>query len=208
MTCCSIDIDRVCSIVCQRQYAVSFAFTEVAEKWLGPFAAIECVGKVAHELLLPASMTCIRPVSHVMLLRLYKDGECQASPPAAVLPDDTHQMLAHTESRHAKKHKHQREFFVSWKGMGHAHSGWRPDSEPTNAAEVVQDHLDTHGQWTTGQAGCWCRHANTVKPKSVCSSDLADADAAQGTSTDMDRRRKTLSQKAECQRWYSQDSCC
>ena len=70
---------------------------KLLNKWLGPFAAIECVGKVAHELMLPASMTCIRPVSHVMLLRLYKDGECQASPPAAVLPDDTHQMLAHTE---------------------------------------------------------------------------------------------------------------
>ena len=37
---------------------------------------------------------------------------------------------------------------------------------------------------------------------------FADADAAQGTSTDMGRRRKTLSQKAECQRWYSQDRRC
>ena len=26
--------------------------------------------------------------------------------------------------------------------MGHAHSGWHSGSEPTNAAEAVQDHLD------------------------------------------------------------------
>ncbi len=50
-----------------------------------------------------------------------------------------------------KKHQHQLEFFVSWKCMRHAHSGWRSDSELTDAAEVVQHQLDTHGQWTTGQ---------------------------------------------------------
>lgn len=49
---------------------------------------IECVGEVAYKLLLPASMSCIHPVSHVMLLQKYKDGERRASSPPAVLPDD------------------------------------------------------------------------------------------------------------------------
>ncbi len=37
-------------------------------KWPGPFEAIERVGEVARELL-SAAMSCIHPVSHVMLLR-------------------------------------------------------------------------------------------------------------------------------------------
>jgi len=61
---------------------------KLLNKWLGLLAVIECVGEVAHELLLPASMSCIHPVSHVMLLQKYKDRECRASPPPAVLPDD------------------------------------------------------------------------------------------------------------------------
>ena len=90
--------------------------------------------------------------------------------------------------------------------MGHAHSGWRPDSEPTNAAEVVQDHLDTHGPQDRRAAGVGMPIQSD--PSQSAQVIFADADAAQGTSTNMGRRRKTLSQKAECQRWYSQDSRC
>jgi len=74
------------------------------------------------------------------------------------------QVLAHRERSRGKKHKHQLDLFVSWKGMRHAHSEWLSESELTNAAEVVQDHLDALGQWATGQAGCWCAQASTVRP--------------------------------------------
>lgn len=80
--CCLLKASR-CLLCVQRT-----SLKEVAEQLIGPFAVIECVGEVAHELLLPASMGCIHHESHVMLLRMYKDGGRPASPPPAVLPDD------------------------------------------------------------------------------------------------------------------------
>ena len=35
------------------------------------------------------------------------------------------------------------EYFVSWKDMGPEHNKWLPDSELNNAAELVQEYLDS-----------------------------------------------------------------
>ena len=95
-------------------------------------------------------MSRIHPVFRVSLLRKYQDDGRQSSPPPAVLLDgeeecEIQQVLAHGERSRGKKHKHQLEFFVSWKGMGPDHSGWLSESELMNATEVVQDYLDSLG---------------------------------------------------------------
>ena len=52
-------------------------------------------------------------------------------------------MLSHRDRSRGKQKKRQLEYFVSWKGMGPEHSEWLRDSDLTNAAELVQDYLDT-----------------------------------------------------------------
>ena len=113
---------------------------------------VKRVGEVAYELSLqlPASMSRIHPVFRVSLLQKYQDDGRQSSPPPAVLLDgeeecEIQQVLAHGERSRGKKHKHQLEFFVSWKGMRPDHSGWLSESELMNATEVVQDYLDSLG---------------------------------------------------------------
>ena len=124
------------------------ATKKLLNKWLGPFEVVKRVGEVAYELSLPASMSRIHPVFHVSLLRKYKDGGCVSSPPPAVLLDgeeecEIQQVLSHRDRSRGKQKKRQLEYFVSWKGMGPEHSEWLRDSDLTNAAELVQDYLDT-----------------------------------------------------------------
>ena len=78
----------------------------------------------------------------------YKDDGRVSSQPPAVLLDgeeecEVQQVLAHRDRSRGKQNKRQLEYFVSWKGMGPEHSEWLRDSELTNAAELVQDYLDT-----------------------------------------------------------------
>lgn len=115
---------------------------------LGPFEVIKRVGEVAYELSLPASMSRIHPVFHVSLLRKYEDGGRVSSPPPAVLLDgeeecEIQQVLSHRDRSRGTRNKRQLEYFVSWKGMGPEHSEWLRDSDLTNAAELVQEYLDT-----------------------------------------------------------------
>ena len=49
-------------------------------------------------------------------------------------------MLAIRERTRGKKHKHQLEFFVSWKGMGPENNQWLSVSELMIAIAVVQDY--------------------------------------------------------------------
>jgi len=167
-------------------------------KWLGPFAVVKRVDEVACELALPASMSRIHPVFHVSLLQKYQDGGRQSSPPPAVLLDGEEeckiqQVLAHRERSRGKKHKHQLEFFVLWKGMRPEHSELLSESELMNASEVVQDYLDTLRPQDRpaarvgrpAQSGrrsdfCWCQ----------CSGDLH----CRG-------QKERSPQEAECQRW-------
>ena len=56
-------------------------------KQLGPFEITAKVGRLAYQLLLPASMSRVHPVFHVSLRRRPKDGGCSAAPPPAMLLD-------------------------------------------------------------------------------------------------------------------------
>ena len=121
------------------------ATKKLLNKWLGPFEVIKRVVEVAYELSLPASMSRIHPVSHVSLLRKYNRV---SSPPSAVLLDgeeecEIQQVLSHRDRSRGKQKKRQPEYFMSWEGMGPEHSEWLRDSDLTNAAELVQDYLDT-----------------------------------------------------------------
>ena len=126
------------------------ATKNLLSKWLGPFEVTKRVGEVAYELVLPAAMGRVHPVFHVSLLRKYQDGERQSAPLPAVLLDgeeecEIQQVLAHRQRSTGRNRKHQLEYFVSWKGMGPEHSEWKHESDLTNAAELVQDYLNTLG---------------------------------------------------------------
>ena len=117
-------------------------------KWLGPFEVAKRIGEVTYELVLPASMSRIHPVFHVSLLKKYQDGKRQSAPPPAVLLDgeeenEVQQVLAHRYQSRGQKHKRELENFVKFKGLGPEHSEWISSSGMTNAAESVQDYLDT-----------------------------------------------------------------
>ena len=132
------------------------AIKKLLSKWLGLFEVTKRVGEVAYELVLPASMGRVHPVFHVSLLRKYQDGKRQSAPPPAVLLDgeeecEIQQVLAHRQRSTGRNRKHQLESWktlgslVSWKGMGPEHSEWKHGSDLTNAAELVQDCLNTLG---------------------------------------------------------------
>jgi len=167
------------------------ATKKLLNKWLGPFEVVKRVGEVAYELSLPASMGRFHPVFHVSLLRKYQDGGRQPSPPPAVLLDgeeecEIQQVLAHRERSRGKKHKHQLEFFVSWKGMGPEHSEWLSESELMNASEVMQDYLDTLGPQDRPAA----RVGRPAQSDPSQSAEVISAGAnAQGTSTAKGKKR-------------------
>ena len=139
------------------------------------FEVIKRIAEVAYEL----HSSCI-PCVDVDFLRKYKDGGHVSSPPPAVLLDgkaecEIQQVLSHRDRSRGKQEKRQFEYFVSWKGMGPEHSEWLCGSDLTNAAELVQDSLDTL-EPQDRLAACVGRPTPTTASESqVTDSDIAVA---------------------------------
>ncbi len=115
-------------------------------KQLGPFEITAKVGRLAYQLLLPASMSRVHPVFHVSLHRRPKDGGCNAAPPPAMLLDgfeecEIDKVLQHRPEPHKRQPNHK-ECFVSWKGRGPEERAWLSEHKLKNAADVVQEYRD------------------------------------------------------------------
>ena len=112
-------------------------------KYLGPFEMVRRIGNVAYELNLPASMSRYHGVFHVRLLKKYMDGGRQAAPPPAVLLDGEEEQEIEQVLTHADRRNGRREYYVSWKGQRPEENCWLAGIELANAADVVQDYLDS-----------------------------------------------------------------
>ncbi|DBA89848.1 TPA: hypothetical protein ACH3X2_14250 [Trebouxia sp. C0005] len=139
---------RVCILVTKRTLDV-VGSKKLTLRWLGPFEITERIGRLAYKLLLPASMSIVHPVFHVLLRKRPRYGGRQSAPPPAILPDgqEEHE-IDKVLSHRAKPHRHQpnhREYLVSWKGicacMKPEDSEWLSKNKLKNAADLVKDNV-------------------------------------------------------------------
>ena len=120
----------------------SLGSSKLWPKFIGPFTVTKAVGSVAYELDLPPHMK-IHNVFHVALLKPYKsDGRYQPPPPPVIIDGEAEyevsELLSHRTRRRGKSSR--LEFLVHWKGYGHEHNTWEPQSNLTHCPEVLQSY--------------------------------------------------------------------
>ena len=108
-------------------------------RWLGPFTVTKVVNDVAYQIELPPSMK-IHNVFHVSLLKpFHHDGKTQPPPPPVTL--DGHLEYEVEDLLGVRKvkagSKFRQEFLVKWKGYGHEHCTWEPETHLTNCSELL-----------------------------------------------------------------------
>jgi hypothetical protein len=108
-------------------------------RWLGPFKVTRIVNDVAYQLELPPSIR-IHNVFHVSLLKPYKtDGSVQPPPPPVAIDGhlewEVEDLLGVRQVKAGTKFR--QEFLVKWKGFGHEHCTWEPETNLTNCSAIL-----------------------------------------------------------------------
>jgi RNase H-like domain found in reverse transcriptase/Reverse transcriptase (RNA-dependent DNA polymerase)/Integrase zinc binding domain/Chromo (CHRromatin Organisation MOdifier) domain/Retroviral aspartyl protease len=113
-------------------------------KFIGPYAVVRRVGKVAYELDLPPNMK-IHRVFHVSLLKPYKHSGRYQPPPLPIELEDNFEyeverVLMHREIKYRKSTKLQ--YLIKWVGYGVEHNTWEPKENLTNCDELIKIYWD------------------------------------------------------------------
>jgi len=124
---------------------------KLTPRWIGPFKILAKVGKVAYRLEFPESMNRIHSVFHVSLMKPYKsDGRVQPPPPILEVEGEVlwefERILDH------RKHGHDKQYLVKWKGYGHEHNSWEPESSFEHCtAELEQYWQEVQARTSTSR---------------------------------------------------------
>ena len=117
-------------------------------RWIGPFTVEQTVGQVAYKLQLPVHLR-MHPVFHVSKLRPYhSDGRIQ--PPAAPILVDGHEEYV-VDEIHAHRDvgrctRKVRQYLVRWEGYTPEHDTWEPESNLSNAQDMIDDYWSRHAR--------------------------------------------------------------
>ena len=122
-------------------------------RYIGPFAIVKKMGKVAYELHLPVQLRC-HNVFHVSLLQKYVYGGNLSPPPLPEVLDDAfeYEVDQITDHRTNGKGKHKKNiYWVQWKGYSTDFNTWEPESNLNSKRgntrileyeEPINSHID------------------------------------------------------------------
>jgi len=118
---------------------------KLAHRYLGPSRILRSVGTHAYRLQLPASMSRVHPVFHVVkLLPVPSDPfhrRTQPPPPPVVVGDETHYEV--DKILDSRPYRGRLQYLVAWKGYGYEENSW-VDANDINAPRLVRDFHRCH----------------------------------------------------------------
>ncbi|KAJ9531016.1 hypothetical protein QJQ45_000981 [Haematococcus lacustris] len=114
-------------------------------RYVGPFEILLLVGAVAVKLDLPASMSRLHPVFHVLLIKPYTGTDVGFMPPPVTWMDETpvyyvERLLDHKGVKDNKASY----YLVQWEGYDSTHNTWEPRSNLTDCDKVLAEYNAIH----------------------------------------------------------------
>ncbi|KAJ9517095.1 hypothetical protein QJQ45_002607 [Haematococcus lacustris] len=117
-------------------------------RFVGPFKVLDWVGQVgqvAVSLQLPATMSRLHPVFHVLLIKPYTGTDVGFMPPHVEWLDEepvyyVERLLDHRHV-HAGKAK---EYLVQWEGYDGHHNTWEPRSNLVGCDKIMVEYNAAH----------------------------------------------------------------
>jgi hypothetical protein len=124
-----------------RDICTTWPSQKLAHRYLGPYKVEKCVGTHAYCLKLPAAMSCLYLVFHVIkLLPALQDLILGQRP--AVVPEpeliDGEEHYKVEEILDSRLFWNKLQYLVAWKGYGYEENTWA-NAEDANAKELIQE---------------------------------------------------------------------
>ena len=119
---------------------------KLAHRFLGPFPIVKCVGMHAYHLCLPASMSRLHPVFHVIKLLPappdpFPGRHSHPPPPPTVIEGEPQYEVESILDSHLRRGKLQ--YLVHWKGYGYEENSWVEESD-VNAPRLIKEFHRRH----------------------------------------------------------------
>jgi hypothetical protein len=124
-----------------RDIRTTWPSQKLAHHYLGPYKVEKCVGTHAYRLKLPAAMSRLHPVFHVVkLLPAPRDPIPGRRPTAVPEPEliDGEEHYEVEEILDSRLFWNKLQYLVAWKGYGYEENTWA-NAEDVNAEELIQE---------------------------------------------------------------------
>lgn len=107
-------------------------------RFVGPFKIVKLVGPVACKLDLGRRLRGVHDVFHVSLLRPHLVGGDGVAPPEPIVVEGQAEYKIERVIAHRDRRGRQREYLVRWVGHDSSEDMWLPESELTNARDILR----------------------------------------------------------------------